>query len=158
MWPQFALGPVGVHRWTRILCSILVLTAIVLNVMAAAAFVTFALLMVSRDDIFHVYFMNFLFALVAVSVVVVIVGGVLYLWRKCEQCAYRLYNAFDRRLLWPEVQRGFLEPPRAAHPAAERLFASYAYGVIWSKARRGVAHCPWCGHADKLKAEYDLVQ
>lgn len=157
MWPQVALSPAAAHRWTRILCcSVMLMAGCILAVGAASLLALVMTLSVSNA--FAAHFTDLIRATLACSVALVAVGAVLYVWRKCDQCAFRLYNAFDTPLLWPKVRRKWYEPPRPAHPAAERLFASYAYGVIWSKARKGVAHCPWCGHPDKLKVEYDRVQ
>jgi hypothetical protein len=79
----------------------------------------------------------------------VVAGAVLHVWRSCDACGFHLYNCFDTRW-WPQEVVRWNQAPRLPHVQTERVLNSFSYGVIWSKARRGVAHCPWCGHADRV--------
>jgi len=77
-----------------------------------------------------------------------IAGAVLYIWRSCDACGFHLYQFLDTRW-WPADVTRSNQEPRMPHASAERLLNSFSYGIIWSKARQGVAHCAWCGHADR---------
>lgn len=155
VWPQIMLGPAQTHRLTRLLCGAVLGLGAAMWALLLAFLAVIAVSFVTRQPVplGDVGFPTLMVMLAANY----IFGFALYVWRTCEQCRFRLYNALDARWFSSEVSR-LNEAPRLAHAAAERKFGSFSYGVIWSKAHTGVAHCPWCGHADKLKLEYDVVQ
>jgi hypothetical protein len=145
MWPAVPLAPSTLHRLSQVLCwlvliglaSFVVWWVSILVIIGAMAFGRTLPLEV-RDVMVLAWPALLYFA----------AGLFLYAWRTCDVCRFHLYNCFDTRW-WPQDVARSNEAVRTPHAAAERVFNSFSYGAIWSKARRGVAHCAWCGHADR---------
>jgi hypothetical protein len=73
---------------------------------------------------------------------------VLWLWRTCDRCAFRLFPLIAGNVT------GIGYVPRIPDYRAERFFGSHHWGAIVSMATKGAVHCARCGHEDGVKPDY----
>lgn len=151
MFGPVVFTPATRHRLTRAVCWLVLCFAAFQLAAQLTIFVVVALLLIEitlagRQFVIPIELV--LFALYPIAAYFVIATA-LYVWRSCEKCGYHLYNMMERSVVTVEVRRRN-EAPRPPHPLSATFLGAVGLGAVWAKALRGVAHCPWCGHADKL--------
>ena len=144
MWPQILLTLEQRQLLTRVLCWLVIVSAILALALWLPAL---ALFFLSRGGVSAVLW---LFALVTL----VHIGAALLLtiWRSCDRCSFRLYPFRGGVSFDSLVHRSFTEV-RFPDYRAERFLGSFRWGAIVSMASKGVTHCMWCGHADGAKLQ-----
>lgn len=146
MWWSITLTEQQRHALTRVLC----LLVLVGSAIFVASWVVAAIMFMG---VLRGFSSTLPTSLVPVIIAAVLLGWpagfALFAWRACDACRFHLYNFWDTRWLWVDEVTRLHDAARAPHLNTERFLGSIGYGTIWRKAVSGVAHCPWCGHADR---------
>jgi hypothetical protein len=144
MWPQILLTLEQRQLLTRVLCWLVIISAVLALALWLPAI---ALLLLSSE-----WAQAALWGFGAVMFVHIGAALLLTVWRSCDRCSFHLYPFRGGVWLDSQVHRSLTE---ARYPdyRAERFVGSFRWGAIVGMATKGVAHCMWCGHADGAKVQ-----
>lgn len=104
-------------------------------------------------------------ALIA-SVASVAAIGVLWLWRRCDQCQRRLFSDARERMILPASEQigasrlgawlnATMAPER--HFRARKFLGSYRSRAVLDYVLRGHTRCQWCNHDDQARPNYRVI-
>lgn len=149
MWPHLVVSFAQRQRLTMIFCWIVIVfllleAAVVLGLAFAILFSTLGAAVAFGP-------------LIAPALLILFVAHavplILWIWRRCDRCGYRLFS-IRPVVLGNVVRDGSSRPP---HYLARQLLGSFQWGVIRDAAMGRGARCLWCGHQDGVKPDYVIV-